>query len=156
VKTGNGRPIERLNMKEYLAKVKKIVGSYPYLLFATLFLSVLLLVSLSGPAESDEKNSKESFTPVLIIVEGVEMGPGEEVSLHLSQKLVRNDFGVTVGITPYLNKKELTASDSLVRKLRQLYDRYPENIGFALQGLEHLENEFKKPLPEQIHILSRA
>ncbi|GAH49584.1 unnamed protein product, partial [marine sediment metagenome] len=109
-----------------------------------------------GPAQSDEKNSKESFIPVLIIVEGVEMGPGEEVSLYLSQKLVRNDFGVTVGITPYLGKKELTASDSLVRKLREFYDRYPEKISFALQGLEHLENELKKPLPEQIHILSRT
>ena len=142
-------------MKEDLAKVKKIVGSYPYLLFATLFLSVLLLASLPGTAQPNERNSEESFVPALIIVEGG-IGAGEEIGLYLSQKLAVNDFAVTIGITPYLGKKELTASDSLVRKLRELYDRYPEKISFALQGLEHLENELKKPLPEQIHILSRA
>ncbi|GAH32494.1 unnamed protein product, partial [marine sediment metagenome] len=33
---------------------------------------------------------------------------------------------------------------------------YPERISFALQGLEHVENELEGPLSEQIDTLSRA
>lgn len=142
-------------MKRYFVKIKRIISLYPYLLFTTLFLGIFLLVSLPSAAQSDEKDSRDSFIPVLIIIEGG-TGAGEEIGLYLSQKLVVNDFGVTIGIIPYLNQKGLISSDSQVKELRNLYNLYPEKISFALQGLEHLENELKKPLPEQIHILSRA
>ena len=143
-------------MKRDLGKTKKIVCPYPRLLLGALFLSFLLLGDLSAVAEADERGIQESLTPALIIIEGVGTGPEEELGLHLCEKLVMNDFGITIGITPYLDKKELTGSESLVKELRELYDRYPDKTGFALQGLEHLENELRRPLPEQIHILSRA
>jgi len=150
-----------VSLKRDFTKIKKVVYPYVYLLLATFFLNLLLLVSFSAASQSDTKDVEEILTPALIIIEGVGRGPGQEVGLHLSRKLVMNDFGITVGIAPYLDKKELTASEPLVKELRQLYDRYPEKISFALQGLEHLENELNKnelnePLPEQIHILSRA
>lgn len=143
-------------MKRDFGKTKRMVCSYPCLLLGALFLSLLLLGNLSAGAEVEERDTQESLTPALIIIEGVGTGPEEELGLYLSQKLVMNDFGITVGITPYLDEKELTGSEYLVEKLRELYDRYPDKTGFALQGLEHLENELRRPLPEQIHILSRA
>lgn len=142
-------------MKRYLVKIKKAASTYTYLLLTPLFLSLILSASLPGTAQPNERNSEGSFVAALIIIEGG-TGPAEEVALHLSQRLVMNDFGVTVGITPYLSKRELTASDFLVKKLRELHRLYPDKIGFALQGLENVKNELKIPLPEQIHILSRA
>lgn len=143
-------------MKRDSGKTKRIVRPYPYLLLGALFLNLLLLGNLSAVADSDERDTQGSLIPALIIIEGVGTGPEGEVGLYLSRKLVMNDFGITVGITPYLGRKELTGSEYLVEELRELYDRYPDKIGFALQGLEHLENELNRPLPEQIHILSRA
>ena len=145
-----------VSLESNFTKIKKVVYPYVYLLLATFFLNLLLLVSFSAASQSDTKDVEEILTPALIIIEGVRRGPGQEVGLHLSRKLVMNDFGITVGIAPYLDKKELTASEPLVKELRQLYDRYPEKISFALQGLQHLENELNRPLPEQIHIFSRA
>jgi len=142
-------------MKRYLVKIKRAANIYTYFLLISLFLSLILAASLPGTAQPNEKNSEESFVPALIIVEGG-IGAGEEIGLYLSQKLAVNDFAVTIGITPYLDKKVLTSSDSQVKELRNLYNLYPEKISFALQGLEHLENEFKRPLPEQIDTLSRA
>lgn len=142
-------------MKRQFAKIKKTVYQCLYILSASLFLNLLLLTTLPAIAQLHEKEPQENFIPTLIIIEGT-MDSAEEVGLYLSQELVLNGFGVTVGITPYLKKKELTGSGSLVKKLRELYDRYPEKISFALQGLEHLENELNKPLPEQIHIFSEA
>jgi len=142
-------------MKRYLVKIKRAASTYTYLLFATIFLGVLLLVSLPGIAQPNEKNSEDSSIPALIIIEGG-TGAGEEIGLYLSQKLVVNDFAVTVGIIPYLNQKELTASDYQVKRLRNLYNLHPERISFALQGLEHMENELEGPLSEQIDTLSRA
>ncbi len=142
-------------MNMYFVRIKRIISLYPYLLFTTLFLGIFLLVSLPSPAQLDEKDSRDSFIPALIIIEGG-AGSAEEVGLYLSQKLVINDFGVTIGIIPYLNQKELTSSDSQVKELRNLYNLYPERISFALQGLEHIENELEGPLSEQIDTLSRA
>jgi len=142
-------------LKRQFAKIKKTVYQCLYILSASLFVNLLLLATLPAIAQPYEKEPQENFIPTLIIIEGT-MDSAEEVGLYLSQELVLNGFGVTVGITPYLNKKELIGSESLVKKLRELYDRYPEKISFALQGLEHLENELNKPLPEQIHIFSEA
>ncbi|MEE8179510.1 MAG: hypothetical protein V3T89_00110 [bacterium] len=142
-------------MKRYFLKIKKIVSPGRYFLLIVFFLNLFLLSALSVVPQSDEKGLQENLTPALFIIEGG-TGPAEEVALHLSQELLVNDFAVTVGITPYLNKRELIASDSLVKKLRELYNRYPDNISFALQGLEHVKYELNKSLPEQIHILSRA
>ena len=142
-------------MKRHLLKIRKALSLSRYLLLVMLFLSLLSLTSLSAVPQVDEKNCRENFTPVIIVVEGG-TGPAEEVALHLSQKLLVNGFAVTVGITPYLNKRELTAYDPLVKELRNLHNLYPEKIGFALQGLEHMKHELNKSLPEQIHILSRA
>ena len=142
-------------MKRYLVKIKRAASTYTYLLLTFLFLSLILSASLPGTAQPNEKNSEDSFVPALIVVEGG-TGAGEEIGLYLSQKLVVNDFAVTVGITPYLNKKGLTSSDSQVKELRNLYNLYPERISFALQGLEHIENELEGPLSEQIDTLSRA
>ncbi len=142
-------------MKRYLVKIKRAANIYTYFLLISLFLSLILAASLPGTAQPNEKNSEDSFVPALIVVEGG-TGPAEEVALHLSQELVMNDFAVTVGITPYLNKKGLTSSDSQVKELRNLYNLFPERISFALQGLEHIENELEGPLSEQIDTLSRA
>jgi len=142
-------------MKRHFLKIKKIVSSGRYFLLAMLFLNLFSLTSLSAVPQLDEKDFVDNLTPVLIVIEGG-TGPAEEVALHLSQKLLVNDFGVTVGITPYLNQKELTGSNFLVRKLKELHQLYPDNISFALQGLEHVKYELNKSLPEQIHILSRA
>ena len=132
-------------MKKNFSKIKKIISTYLYLLFAISVLNLFALTSFSISASSDTKNTENNSASVLVIIEGVGKGPGEEVSLHLCQKLVTNDFAVTVGIIPYLNKKELTGSDSLVKKLRELYNRYPGKISFALEGLEHIKNELNKP-----------
>ncbi len=143
-------------MKRYSVKIKRAANIiYTYFLLIPLFLSLILSASLPGTAQPNEKNSEESFVPALIIVEGGR-GAGEEIGLYFSQKLVVNNFAVTVGITPYLDKKVLTSSDSQVKELRNLYNLYPEKINFALQGLEYIENELKRPLPEQIDTLSRA
>lgn len=142
-------------MKRYLVKIKRAANIYTYFLLISLFLSLVLSASLPGTAQPNEKNSEDSYVPALIIVERG-TGAGEEIGLYLSQKLVANDFAVTVGITPYLDKKVLTSSDSQVKELRNLYNLYPEKISFALQGLEHIENELEKPLSEQIDTLSRA
>ena len=142
-------------MKKHLLKIRKALNSSRYLLLVTLFLSLFSLSSLSAVPQVDGKDVREDFIPVIIVVEGG-TGPAEEVALHLSRKLLVNGFAVTVGITPYLNKRELTAYDPLVKELRNLHNLYPEKIGFALQGLEHMKYELNKSLPEQIHILSRA
>jgi len=143
-------------LKKNSNKIKRIIYPHLYLLLAISVLNLFVLTSFSIPASSDTKNAENNSASVLVIIEGVEKGPGEEVSLHLCEKLVINDFAITVAIIPYLNKKELTGSDSLVKKLRELYNRYPEKISFALEGLEHIKNELDKPLSEQINILSRA
>jgi len=143
-------------MKRNSVKTRKVTCSYSCFLLGALVLSLVLLGNLSAVAGVDERDTAESLTPALIIIEGVGASPEGEVGLDLSRKLVMNDFGITVGITPYLDQKELTGSDYLANELRELYDSCPDKIGFALQGLEHLENELNRPLPEQIHILSRA
>ena len=142
-------------MKKGFAKIKKIVCQSRYLVSIFISLNLVLLASLSAIPQVDEKDFRENSTPVIIVVEGG-TGAGEEIGLYLSQKLVINDFAVTVGVTPYLNKKELTAYDPLVKELRNLHNLYPERISFALQGLEYIENEFEGPLSEQINTLSRA
>ena len=142
-------------MNMYFVRIKRIISLYPYLLFTTLFLGIFLLVSLPSAAQSDEKDSRDSFIPALIIIEGG-TGAGEEIGLYISQKLVVDDFAVTIGIIPYLNQKGLISSDSQVKELRNLYNLYPQKISFALQGLEHIENELEGPLSEQIDTLSRA
>lgn len=142
-------------MKRHLLKIRKVLGLSRYLLLIVLLLTLFSLTNLSAFPQSDEKDLEKNLTPALFIIEGG-TGPAEEVALHLSQKLLVNGFAVTVGITPYLNKKELTAYDPLVKELRNLHNLYPEKIGFALQGLEHMKYELNKSLPEQIHILSRA
>ncbi len=142
-------------MKKHLLKVSKFFSLGRYLLLVLLALNLFSLSSLSAVTQVDEKDLQKNLTPALLIIEGG-TGPAEEVALHVSQELLVNGFAVTVGITPYLNQKELTAYDPLVMKLRELHELYPNKIGFALQGLEHMEYELNKSLPEQIHILSRA
>jgi len=145
-------------MKKNFTRFKKIFCEGQYPVWIVIFLNLFLLIGvtkLSAIPQLDEKDFSENFTPVILIIEGG-TGSAEEVALHLSQRLVMNDFGVTVGITPYLSKRELTSSDFLVKKLRELHRLYPDKISFALQGLENVKNELKIPLPEQIHILSRA
>ena len=155
-KINQGKSNLEVNMKRNSVKTKKVACPYSCFLLGALVLSLVLLGNLSAVAGVDERDTEESLTPALIIIEGVGTSPEGEVGLDLSRKLVMNDFGITVGITPYLDQKELTGSEYLVEELRDLYDRYPDKIGFALQGLEHLENELNRPLPEQVHILSRA
>jgi len=151
-----GKSNLEVSVKRNSVKTKKIACPYSCFLLGALVLSLVLLGNLSAVAEVDERDTEESPTPALIIIEGVGTSPEGEVGLDLSRKLVMNDFGITVGITPYLDQKALNGSDYLVDELRKLYDSYPDKIGFALQGLEHLENELNRPLPEQVHILSRA
>ena len=142
-------------MKKSFAKIKKVVCQSRCLVLILIFLNLFLLSALSAVPQLDGKNFRENLTPVIIVVEGG-TGAGEEIGLYLSQELVMNDFAVTVGITPYLDKKVLTSSNSQVKELRNLYNLYPEKISFALQGLEHVENELEGPLSEQIDTLSRA
>ncbi len=104
-------------MKKDFTKIKKIVCQIRYLASVLISLNLVLLASLSAVPQVDEKDFRENLTPVIIVVEGG-TGPAEEVALHLSQELVMNDFAVTVGITPYLDKKVLTSSDSQVKELR--------------------------------------
>lgn len=143
-------------MKRNFLNTKGIVSPSSPGLVLTLLVGLLALAHLWVGPKATANNDEARLTPVLILVEGVGKGPGEEVSLYLSEKLVMNDFAITVGIIPSARKEDLLGKELLVTKLRGLHDCYPGKISFALEGLEHLKGELNKPLPEKILLLSRA
>jgi len=136
--------------------IKKIAKRYVYILFALLFLGSLFLVDFCLASQLNLEEKGDDLAPVIIVVEGVGEGLEAEISLYLCQKLLNNNFGITVCIIPYLNERELDVTGPLVKNLMGLYKRFPDKITFALEGLKHQKGELDKSLPEQIRILSKA
>jgi len=73
-------------MKRDFRKSQRAVGPYRYLLFAVLFLNLLLQVSLSALAQPDAKDGKWGFAPGLTTTQRVGVGSQGDGDSHLSRK----------------------------------------------------------------------
>lgn len=112
---------------------------------------------INGMVDELVRSGIFKLNPLFIVtMEGVVEDWAEETSLYLARKLLENNIGVTLEIIPINENVSLRSSSNLVRKLKKLYLKYPDQLEFALQGLKDQRHELDTSLEEQVRILSQA